>query len=687
MAGVREFWEQYQTVLGAGAATLAGLAALSYMTSNGTPVETIVDLNNQSVVIDGKPEHRGSRLARRPDYITCDRPAPDVETCFAVLAKGLRMSGNGPCLGTRTGPNKEYEWISFQEVIDRINQFGSGLVGKGAVPSNETRVGIFSANRPEWCIADFGCQAFSMVPVPIYDTLGLPAVKYILTQCEIELVMCDTAQKVTTLLSLKSEVACLKTVVVVENVGEKVKAEAKQAGVDVVTFADIQEIGKKNPQPPNPPKPEDMFSIMYTSGTTGNPKGVVVTQRAFVSMVRSMTLHTKGVYQPTPDDVHLSYLPLAHNYERGLHVFLLMHGARIGYFSRDIKLLTNDLATLRPTLFPSVPRLLNRIYDAVQTEVKKSSVRTMLFNWAMASKKKDVDNRIYRRDTIWDKLIFQKIQQRLGGRVRIVLSGSAPLSEDVMNFLRCALGCFVVEGYGQTEVCAAATMNFPGDASIGNVGPPLPGVHIKLLDVPEMDYYAKENMGEVCLKSDFVFTGYFKDPEKTRETLDDEGWLHTGDIGTWLPNGCLKIVDRRKNIFKLAQGEYIATEKIESIYMNSPFTAQCFVDGDSLKTCVMAVVVPDEAYISVWGPKNGFPGGLKEFCAHKDAKHLILKDILSHGKANGLKGFEQVRDIVLELEMWTVENDLITPTFKNKRPALRKKYKETIANLYISNGL
>lgn len=179
--------------------------------------------------------------------------------------------------------------------------------------------------------------------------------------------------------------------------------------------------------------------------------------------------------------------------------------------------------------------------------------------------------------------MFHKVQQKFGGRIRLFVVGSAPLASNVLNVVRCALGCIIVEGYGQTECTAPCTLTFPGDILASHVGPPLACCEIKVVDVPEMNYYACNGEGEVCVKGSSVFVGYYKDPERTHDALDAQGWLHTGDIGKWMDNGTLKIIDRLKHIFKLAQGEYIAPEKIENILIRSPFVMQIFIHGDSLK--------------------------------------------------------------------------------------------------------
>ncbi|KAH9495262.1 Long-chain-fatty-acid--CoA ligase 1, partial [Bulinus truncatus] len=581
-----EIWQNNRALLATGAATLAGVATFAYLLS-GTRHPQVprpaIDLNDQSVVIDGKTEHRASKLSSPPDYFQREWSVSNLRVVSDVLEIGKIASGNGPCLGSRTGPNKTYDWLTYQQVLDQATQFGAGLIVKGSKPQNNTFIGIYATNRPEWTIADYGSHLYSMVPVPLYDTLGLDACKFIINQCEIEVIIVDNEARVKTLVSLKPSLPTLKRIVMIEPLSETLKEEVAKAGIEIFTFTDILKFGQSNPQPSSRPNPEDIFSIIYTSGTTGDPKGVVLTHFGFLSMVQSMLLQSQPTFVCQTDDVYLSYLPLAHNFDRGCHILMLLHGGRIGYYSRDVRLLTEDLMELRPTLFATVPRVLNRLYDTVYAQVKNSRIKSTMLRWALESKQKEVERYIYRKDSIWDKLIFNKVQNKLGGRIRMVLTGSAPLSAEVLRFLRCALGCVVLEGYGQTETGAGISMSLPGDPSAGSVGPPLPGSHIKLIDVPEMDYYVKDNIGEICAKADFIMKGYYKEPEKTAEALDEDGWLHTGDVGTWLPNGTLKIVDRKKNIFKLSQGEYIATEKIENVYQSSPFVAQVFVDGDSMK--------------------------------------------------------------------------------------------------------
>ncbi|XP_033743143.1 long-chain-fatty-acid--CoA ligase 1-like [Pecten maximus] len=662
-----------------GAATaLTAAAATYYLATRAEPMVTSVDLQNQSLIMKD-----GSRCSHfMKDGKQMEVLYEDVKTTYDCFQRGLRVSNNGPCLGARTGPSKEYEWLSYQQVYDRAIAFGSGLLDVGLRASNDEFVGFYSMNRIEYVVAEQASIMFSMVSVPLYDTLGTTACSFIINQIGITHVVCDKAEKANTLLVSVEKTPSLKCIILIEELTADLVEQAAAANIDIKEFSAIEKLGQTKLQEPKPPLPKDLATVCYTSGTTGDPKGVMLSHQNLISNMSAVAYTALKGVTVTPQDVHLSYLPMAHVFERGMQIVSFMHGAQVGFSRGDVKLLTEDLQALKPTIFITVPRLLNRIYDKILLSVQGSKLKSTLLNLALYAKTSEIKRGVVRRDSIWDQLVFKKVQQTVGGRVKIIITGSAPLGSKVLDFVRASFGCLVLEGYGQTEAAAGITFNVPGETEAGHVGCPLPCNLVKVVDVPEMDYFAADGKGEICAKGDNVFVGYYKNPEKTAETMDADGWLHTGDIGEWLPNGALRIIDRKKNIFKLAQGEYVAAEKIENVYMRSEYVAQAFVEGDSLKPYLMGVIVPDIEVVPAWAAKEGLPTNMEELCSCQELKDVILQDITNVGKSMGLKSFEQVKDIHLHPEPFSMDNNLLTPTFKNKRPNLRKFFKSEITQLY-----
>ncbi|XP_012499461.1 PREDICTED: long-chain-fatty-acid--CoA ligase 1 isoform X1 [Propithecus coquereli] len=535
----------------------------------------------------------------------------------------------------------------------------------------------------QWVIIEQGCFAYSMVIVPLYDTLGAEAITYIVNKAELSLIFADKPDKARLLLeSVENKLTPgLKIIVVMDTYGSDLVERGKKCGVEIISMKAMEDLGRANRRKPKPPAPEDLAVVCFTSGTTGNPKGALITHRNVVSNCSAFMKMTQKALVLNASDTHISFLPLAHMYEQLMLAVMLCHGAKIGFFQGDIRLLMDDLKVLQPTVFPVVPRLLNRMFDRIFGQAN-TTLKRWLLDFASKRKEAELRSGIIRNNSLWDKLIFHKIQSSLGGKVRLMITGAAPVSATVLTFLRAALGCQFYEGYGQTESTAGCCLTLPGDCTAGHVGSPMPCNFIKLVDVEEMNYMAAKGEGEICVKGPNVFQGYLKEPAKTAEALDKDGWLHTGDIGKWLPNGTLKIIDRKKHIFKLAQGEYIAPEKIENIYVRSEPVAQVFVHGESLQAFLIAVVVPDVETLCSWARKKGFDGTFEELCRNKDVKKAILDDMVRIGKDSGLKSFEQVKGIAIHPELFSIDNGLLTPTMKAKRPELRNYFRSQIDELY-----
>ncbi|XP_033071724.1 long-chain-fatty-acid--CoA ligase 1 isoform X3 [Trachypithecus francoisi] len=639
------------TLMGFGA--FAALTTFWYAT-RPKALKPPCDLSMQSV------EVAGSGGARRSALLDSDEPLvyfyEDVTTLYEGFQRGIQVSNNGPCLGSRK-PDQPYEWLSYKQVAEMSECLGSALIQKGFTATPDQFIGIFAQNRPEWVIIEQGCFAYSMVIVPLYDTLGNEAVTYIVNKAELSLVFADKPEKAKLLLEgVENKLTpSLKIIVLMDAYGSELVEQGQKCGVEIISLKAMEDLGRANRRKPKPPAPEDLAVICFTSGTTGNPKGALITHRNIVSDCSAFVKATECV--------------------------MLCHGAKIGFFQGDIRLLMDDLRVLQPTVFPVVPRLLNRMFDRIFGQAN-TTLKRWLLDFASKRKEAELRSGIIRNNSLWDRLIFHKVQSSLGGKVRLMVTGAAPVSATVLTFLRAALGCQFYEGYGQTECTAGCCLSMPGDWTAGHVGAPMPCSLIKLVDVEEMNYLAAEGEGEVCVKGPNVFQGYLKDPARTAEALDKDGWLHTGDIGKWLPNGTLKIIDRKKHIFKLAQGEYIAPEKIENIYIRSEAIAQVFVHGESLQAFLIAIVVPDVETLRSWAQKRGFDGSFEELCRNKDVKKAILEDMVRLGKDSGLKPFEQVKGIALHPELFSIDNGLLTPTMKAKRPELRNYFRSQIDELY-----
>jgi long-chain acyl-CoA synthetase len=286
--------------------------------------------------------------------------------------------------------------------------------------------------------------------------------------------------------------------------------------------------------------------------------------------------------------------------------------------------------------------------------------------------------------------VFNKFREILGGRVRVMITGSAPIAKEVLAFLKIAFCCQIHEGYGQTECAAPASITWSKDPMVGHVGPPFPSCDIKLVDVPDMNYSSDDKddhgnpmpRGEVCYRGYNCFKGYYKQPDLTKETIDSDGWIHTGDIGMFTPQGTLKIIDRKKNIFKLSQGEYVVPDKIESKIAQSAYIAQIFVYGDSLQSNLVAVIVPDRPVLEKWAAENAVTGEYKEVIKNEKVRELIKEEVGKKCKEANLHGFEKPTEFYLTEVAFTPENDILTPTFKLKRNEAKLYFLKEIKEMY-----
>lgn len=616
------------------------------------------------------------------------------DTVFSSFKASCDLYGDLDYLGHRTFSNGLYTFISYRETMEQVIAIADGMAEMG-IP-NRSVVGIYLQNRAEWIIAEYASYCYGHINVPLYDTLGVESASYIINQSNISVIFTSQDKLETLSICVHSgQCPSLKLIIVVPPLPyekETVISSHQFTTVQTVPFLLLVKTGQnvRGKRLHEPSLPDDLATICYTSGTTGLPKGVELTHTMLMCNIGAFRHH--GVMVDS-SDVHISYLPLPHMFERICHGLLVAGGAKIGFFRGDVSLLIEDIQELKPTIFVGVPRLYNRIHSKITAQLDQSGIlKKFIFDTAFASKQNYLSEG-HLSHSIWDPLVFSKLRDALGGRVKLLISGAAPISGQVVEFLRIAFSAPFIEGYGMTETATGGTVTDSLDVnSTGNVGYPIRSVEIKLEDVPEMKYTSRDisngvltPRGEICFRGPGITSGYFKSPEKTAETIDKDGWLHSGDIGVFLPDQTLKIVDRKKNIFKLAQGEYIAPEKIENVYTKSHFVAQVFVYGSSLEPNLVAIVVPDEEFLVGWGSKNGFEGRtFKELVSDPKVQELIEHDMQKHAKAGKLHGFEMAKKMYFDSALFSVENGLLTPTMKLKRPQAQKKYQKEISEMYTA---
>ena len=633
-------------------------------------------------------------LSSKPPVDYCKHGA-EIDNLYSMFARAAKLYPDSDCFGKRSpiGDDKlgPFEWVSYKTIFDKVTVFASG-VATLSLPA-KYNFGMYMANQMEFQIIALGCFSMGHTCVPIYDTLGDNIVQYEVNHAELPIIFLE-ASKLKAVANVLPSCPTLKHIVTISDIAtldkDVVATINGKPSVSLSCLSALMDAGKAKPSSPKPAGPDDLAYIMYTSGTTGDPKGVCIKQKSITvgaSWCAGIDLYST--------DRYLSFLPLAHIFETMVEHAILSVGGCVGFYNGNIKKVLDDILTLKPTLFVGVPRVYSRFYEQAMSKISASPLKNPL----MYLLDSETVNAREGRKTIYGKILAKLLGAKItGGNVRIMISGAAPLPVHVHEFLLASMGCHVIQGYGMTENCANATLAFLDDYRAGHVGPPMPTVEIKLVDVPEMNYTTdgkSENgiTGEVCTRGTVNFSGYHKNKEETDKVLTKDNWLHTGDIGRWNPDGTLSIIDRKKNIFKLSQGEYIAAEKIEMCVSKSKYVSQPWIYGNSFLPMLVAVVVPDFVELEVAAKAGSwFVEDKVAMCAKEEAKKFILDEMIKEGKAAKLKTFELPQAVHLEGKInelnqgFSIENDCLTPTFKLKRPNLLKLYKTEIDAMYVSLG-
>ncbi|KAJ6832722.1 long chain acyl-CoA synthetase 4-like [Iris pallida] len=653
-------------------------------------MERLVEIEKGSSGADGRPSVGPTyRSALAKDGFP--PPIPGLDCCWDIFRRSVEKCPGNRMLGRReivNGKAGKYVWLTYKQVYDVVMKVGASIRSCGVEKGG--RCGIFGVNSSEWVISMEACNAHGIYCVPLYDTLGAGAIEFVICHAEVQIVFVEEKKIGEVLKTFPNSTKFLKTIVSFGKVPSEQREEVEKFGLALYSWDEFLLLGSNQQFDLPVNKKTDICTIMYTSGTTGDPKGVMISNENIITLIAGVDKLLNSMNEQLSEkDIYLSYLPLAHIFDRVIEELFIFNGASIGVWRGDVKLIVEDLGELKPTIFCAVPRVLDRIYTGLQNKISSGGLLTStLFNIGYKYKLHNMTKGSKHEDAslISDKLVFNKVKQALGGNVRLILSGAAPLATHVEEFLRVVTCAHVLQGYGLTETCAGTFVSLPNDLSmLGTVGPPVPNVDVRLESVPEMNYdaLADKPRGEICVKGNTLFQGYYKREDLTNEVMVD-GWFHTGDIGEWQPDGSMKIIDRKKNIFKLSQGEYVAVENLENIYGLVADIDSIWIYGNSFESFLVAIINPNKEALERWARENGVSGDFGALCEHPKAKDYILAELTRIGKEKKLKGFEFIKAVHLDPEPFDMGRDLLTPTYKKKRPQMLKYYQGIIDALYKS---
>ena len=635
------------------------------------------------------------------------------KTLIGKVLEKMKLFRDRPCLGRRLkiGENekgepifeKKYTYFTYKEVENFCYNFAKNLhekkdelvVRDSYINLDLSLVGIFSKNCIEWVVTDFGCHLDSVTNVTLYSTLGQEAFKFICEQTKIKTIFVSP-NLVDSLCEYKRKynLAELKNAILYDfttNCDSKVFLEKLQKA-NFKAYSFTSEFLKENNNIQNSfltlSKADTTMTICYTSGTSGNPKGVMISQRNMISSLEAIIQATDVPIDEYSS--HLSFLPLAHIFERIIISGYMISAAKVGFISTNVKNMMEDMSILGPNIICLVPRVM----QTIRTKIFENFNSLSLWKKELAYKAYYTKLENFRKygilnHVIYDQIIFKRIRDMFGGKVQCLLSASAPMQKELADDFKIFLGVPIIEALGMTELSGATFCTNTKDLNNITTGGVTSGARAILRSVPDLGYTVDDIVdgincpaGEICVKGPTVFQGYYKNDEENERSFDKDGYFHTGDVGRLYPNlgNGLRVVDRVKEIFKLSQGEYIVPAKLESIYYQSPYIKQMMIYGNSNMNNFIAIIKPDSC-------KCAEALGISEEELVKDEENPKLKEFIktdlekyaSEAKFNGL---EKVKYMIITFEGFTVNNQCMTPTMKFVRKIIENKFKERIDKMY-----
>lgn len=563
---------------------------------------------------------------------------------------------------------EEWRSISHGVLEERVRFLALGLEALGLQRTD--RVAILSENRPEWALADFAALCSGVVGVPIYATLPPNQIAYILNDSGARLVLVSTAEQLAKVREVWGELPALEKVIVFDDVPAE--------GGKVWTLGQLLDLGRREDAAGKGSgfreralvaKPEDVATVLYTSGTTGQPKGVMLTHNNIFSNTRAV----EHVLPVGPEDVTLSFLPLSHILQRMVDLFLFSKGVTIAYVPA-MDMVAQALVEVKPSIVVAVPRVYEKFYNRI---VSATGLKRSLVLWAREVGRRWADARLSGRTpplrvraqhAVADRLVYRKVRGRLGGRLRFFVSGSAPLDAQIARFFYSA-GVMILEGYGLTETSPVTNVNTPLEFRFGTVGKPVPGTEIMTAED-----------GEILVRGPQVMKGYFNLPEATREALDEEGWFHTGDIGEIDADGYLRITDRKKDLIVTAGGKNIAPQPIENRAKTSRYVAEAVMIGDRRPYPVL-LVVPNFESLATWARLHGLEAAEPAALLREpQVRRKVEEDV--YRRLEGFARYELPKKIALLDREFSIETGELTPTLKVRRRVVEAHFNELVESLY-----
>ncbi|MBC8323263.1 MAG: long-chain fatty acid--CoA ligase [Candidatus Marinimicrobia bacterium] len=562
----------------------------------------------------------------------------------------------------------EWKGKTYKEAGEIVENLASGLASLSVQKGD--KIAILSTNTSKWAYADYAITGLGAVTVTVYPTLTNPQINYIFDDSETHYAFVENKDQLSKTRSLLQKCEHMKAYILMD--------DSDTDEDDVIKFSQLLEKGKAFKDETNfnlkaianTIKPDDLLTLIYTSGTTGNPKGAMLSHKNLVSNILS---GRKSIHIDE-NDVFLSFLPLSHVFERMVgHFTGFSSGGRV-YYAESIDSVAENMGEVKPTVMASVPRLYEKMYAKVLDKVSNDPpIRQKIFWWAIGVGKESMPYICKNsRPGGWlgfkfglaEKLVFSKIKERVGGRLRFFVSGGAPLSQEIAEFFAAA-NIIILEGYGLTETSPVITNNRLEHVKFGTVGQPIDGVEVKIADD-----------GEIICRGDNVMLGYYNNEAETRETIDDEGWFHTGDIGEFDEDGFLRITDRKKNIIVTSGGKNIAPAPMENALVGSKYVEQVVVVGDR-RNFISALIVAAPEALNDWANKKGISDQIIS-----NEQTIELFDDIVNKAMDGFAHYETIKKFKLVADVWSVETGELTPTLKVKRKVVEEKYADLIDSIY-----